>query len=113
MTWSRSGAVGGMRFDQPLDLESDRLEMRTIVDRGRPVELQVRISDGAGRNTTLVPEGGRRLLPLLAAGSATKMWAQSLLLADARDADGVDLTDIRSVELVGGAGGGRIWVADL
>ena len=112
MTWSRSGAVAGLRFDQPLDLDSARLELRTIVALGTTAELRVRITDGAGDSDTLVPAGGSPLPPLLAAGSATKMWAQSVVV-DASAARGVDLSDIRSVELVGGAGGGRLWVADL
>lgn len=112
MTWSRSGAVAGLRFDQPLDLDSARLEMRTIVAPGIAAEVRVRITDGAGDSDTLLPVGGSSLPPLMASGSATKMWAQSVLV-DASAARGVDLSDIRSVELVGGAGGGRLWVADL
>ncbi|WP_134766912.1 hypothetical protein [Nocardioides sp. 1609] len=113
LAWSRAGAVGGLRFDRPLDLSADRLELRTIVDPRRgPVDLQVRLTDGAGGTVTLDPDGGRRLTPLLDAGFATKLWAQALLV-DAAGATGIDLADVRSVELVGRSARGRVWVADL
>ncbi|WP_137295513.1 hypothetical protein [Nocardioides dongxiaopingii] len=113
LDWSRAGAVGGLRFDRPLDLTADRLALRTIVDPRRgPVDLQVRLTDGAGGTVTLDPDGGRRLAPLLDAGEATKLWAQAVLV-DAAGATGIDLTDVRSVELVGRSTRGRVWVADV
>ena len=113
MAWTRPGAVGGLRFDRPLDLTSDRLELRTIVDpRAGAVDLQVRVTDGNGASATLDPEGGRVVEPLLTAQYLTKLWAQPVLV-DATGATGVDLADIRSVELVGGGARGRVWVTDL
>jgi hypothetical protein len=113
LSWDAPGATGGLRFDEPIDLSTDRLELRTIVDsRQGPVDLRVRITDGSGGSATLEPEGGTTLRPLLRAPSLTKLWAQPLLV-DATTAEGVDLTDVVSVELVAGNDRGRVWVADL
>jgi dienelactone hydrolase len=113
LSWDEPGASGGLRFDRPLDLSSDRLELRTIVDPRRgPVDLQVRLTDGSGASVVVDPVGGRTLRPLLAAPYLTKLWAQPLLV-DATAATGVDLTDVRSVELLAGDPRGRVWVADL
>ena len=113
MGWLRTGAVGGLRFTAPLDLSTDRLELRTIVDPRRgPVDLRVRVTDGTGSSATLTPEGGPTTEPLLVGESVTKLWAQALLV-DATGATGVDLTDVTSVELVAGSPRGRIWLADV
>lgn len=113
MAWDASGATGGLRFGKPLDLSADRLELRTIVDPDAgPVQLRVRIGDGAGNKVTLTPEGGSQLDPFPGEPWVTKLWAQAVLV-DARTATGVDLTDIRSVELVADNDHGRVWVADV
>lgn len=113
MSWTNRGAAGGLLLEQPLDLSTDRLELRTIVDsRFGDVRLGVRLTDGNGDSATLVPEGGSQLDALLTGPYLTKLWAQALLV-DATGASGVDLTDIRSVELVAGSKRGRVWVADL
>ncbi|WP_345463143.1 hypothetical protein [Nocardioides marinquilinus] len=113
MSWSRAGAVGGLRFSTPLDLSVDRLELRTILDPDHgPIDLRLRLTDGSGGTAVVVPEGGPRVAPLLRKRYLTKMWAQSLY-ADASSASGLDASDVRSVELLGGDGGGHVWVADL
>ncbi|MCW2812792.1 MAG: secreted protein [Nocardioides sp.] len=113
LAWTQRGAVGGLRFDQPLDLTSDRLELRTIVDPRRgPVDLRVRLTDGSGALADLVPRGGSRLAPLLVSSFLTKLWAQSLLV-DASAVPGIDLADVVSVELLADSRRGRVWVADL
>ncbi|WP_340537088.1 hypothetical protein [Nocardioides sp. GXZ039] len=111
MSWSKAGAVGGLALKKSLDLSADRLELRTIVDPAGPVDLSVRLTDGSGAQVTIDPVGGQRLAPLLNAGYATKLWAQSLIV-DATGATGIDLADIRSIELIGRSAKGRIWVAD-
>ncbi|MGA8847069.1 MAG: hypothetical protein WB471_10690, partial [Nocardioides sp.] len=123
LAWTGAGAAGGLRFDEPLDLSVERLELRTIVDpRSGPVELAVRLTDGTGASTTVVPlnttADGDTLAPLLLANGATKLWAQALLVdaaaVDPADADNAaDLSDIVSVEIVGLSARGRLWVADL
>ena len=81
MSWTASGAAGGLAWTTPLDLTTDRLELRTIVDsRQGPVDLRVRISDGVGGSALLDPVGGRVLQPLLKQKFITKLWAQSLLV---------------------------------
>ena len=120
MGWTSAGARGGLRFDDPLDLSTGRLELRTIVDPRRgPVDLRVRLSDSTGAATTLTPDNvtddGHTLEPLLVDDYLTKLWAQALLVdaTTADPGDGVDLTDIVRVELVGLSDRGRVWVADL
>ena len=113
MSWTNRGAAGGLRFDNPLDLSTDRLELRTIVDsRFGDVRLKVRLTDGNGDSAVVIPVGGPQLDALLTAPYLTKLWAQALLV-DATGATGVDLTDIRSVELLSSSQRGRVWVADL
>ncbi|MDZ5622510.1 hypothetical protein SFC88_16825 [Nocardioides sp. HM23] len=111
--WQESGASGGLRFAVPLDLSSDRLELRTIADPTyADPDVQVRISDSAGGSALLDPEPGTGPTPMPEVAWATKLWATTVVV-DARDATGVDLTDITSVELVAGTPRGRVWVADL
>ena len=113
MSWTNRGATGGLRFAKPLDLTTDRLELRTIVDpRFGDVRLRVRLTDGTGASAVVEPVGGPRLAPLLVAPGLTKLWAQALLV-DATAATGIDLADVRSVELVSASTRGRVWVADL
>ncbi len=83
--WTSPGAVGGLRFDDALDLSTDRLELRTIVDpRLGAVDLEVRLTDSLGASTTLDPvnvtEDGDTLAPLPTVRFATKLWAQALLV---------------------------------
>ncbi|WP_148611454.1 hypothetical protein [Nocardioides rubriscoriae] len=113
LAWTRAGGVGGLRFDAPLDLTDDRLELRTIVDSRRgAVDLRVRVTDGAGASAVLTPEGGTRVAPLLVSPEVTKLWAQPLLV-DASGASGVDLADVVSVELLADSPRGRVWVAEV
>lgn len=113
ISWRRTGAVGGLLFEDPLDLSSDRLEIRAIVDPTRgPAAVRVRITDSAGQQATLDPVGGTELPMLPDLGEATKLWAQSIVV-DASGASGIDLADIVSVEFETVSARGRIWVADL
>jgi hypothetical protein len=113
MAWTKVGAVGGLQWTSPLDLTTNRLELRTIVDAQQgAVDLRVRITDGLGASALLDPLGGRVLEPLLRQRFVTKLWAQPLLV-DASGAAGVNLADIRKVELVSGDTKGRVWVADV
>lgn len=113
MSWESAGASGGVRFDDPLDLSGDRLELRTILDPRYPApDLQVRLSDSSGGSAVLDPEPGAAPAALPVVRYATKLWAQSLVV-DATAAAGVDLTDVTAVELVAGTAAGRLWLADL
>lgn len=113
MSWTNRGAAGGLHLDAPVDLSTDRLELRTIVDsRFGGVRLRVRLTDGNGDSVVVEPVGGTRLDALLTAPYLTKLWAQALLV-DATGATGIDLTDVRSVELLSASKRGRVWVADL
>ena len=119
MSWSEAGATGGLRFQEPLDLSADRLELRTILDPTTgPVDLQVRLGDSTGATVSLTPtnttDDGDTLAPPPIDRNGTKMWAQALLVdAPAATGQGVDLSDVVSVDLVGVSGPGHLWVADL
>lgn len=113
MSWEAAGATGGLRFDEALDLTTDRLELRTIVDARFPApDLQVRVSDSAGGTALLDPVAGTDPIRLPRMSFGTKLWAQALVV-DASSATGVDLADITSVEIVAGNAEGRLWVTDL
>ncbi|WP_183095983.1 hypothetical protein [Nocardioides stalactiti] len=113
LSWTSAGAVGGLRFTRPLDLSTERLELRTLVDAAYDApDVQVRISDSSGGSAVLDPLPGTepQRLPLIDYG--TKLWA-STVAVDATGASGVDLTDITAVELVAGSPRGRVWIADV
>ncbi|GAA3822900.1 hypothetical protein [Nocardioides panacisoli] len=112
-SWDATGATGGLRFDEPLDLSADRLELRTLVDPalGDP-DLRVRISDSAGGSAVLEPVPGTEAKPLPLVDFGTKIWAEAVVV-DASSATGVDLTDVTAVDLVAGSEHGHVWVADV
>ena len=112
MRWTAAGQSGGLLLEDPIDLTSDRLELRTIVDPEHgPVELRVRITDTNGDSAVLDPVGD--VLPAIAGGADTaKYWAQTLV-ADPSGAAGVDLAHVAQVDLVSVTPQGRVWVADL
>ncbi|MGY2701728.1 dienelactone hydrolase [Nocardioides sp. HB32] len=113
MSWTAAGQSGGMVLDDPLDLSTSRLALRTIVDpEAGDVDLRVRVTDADGDAAVLTPVGGGTL-PGLGQGLGTeKLWAQTLMV-DPSGATGVDLTRITQVDLVSASDGGRVWVADL
>lgn len=112
MRWTAAGQSGGLLLDEPVDLSSERLELRTIVDpENGPVELRVRITDTNGDSALLATVG--EVLPAVADGADTaKYWAQTLI-ADPSGAAGVDLANVARVDLVSVTPQGRVWVADL
>ncbi|GAA4378976.1 hypothetical protein [Nocardioides caricicola] len=112
MRWTAPGQSGGLLLDDPIDLSSDRLELRTIVDpENGPVELDVRITDENGDSAVLGALGD--VLPALAGAADTaKYWAQTLYV-DPAAATGVDLAHVVQVDLVPVTAQGRVWVADL
>jgi dienelactone hydrolase len=113
MSWSAAGQSGGMVLDDPLDLSTGRLELRTIVDSERQdADLKVRITDADGASALLTPAGDG-VVPSLGHGTdVKKLWAQTVVV-DASGAGGVDLTRITQVDLVAQNSRGRVWVADL
>ena len=113
LSWQHTGATGGLRFSAPLDLSTDRLELRTILDPSYDApEVRVRISDSSGGSAVLDPVPGTEPTVLPVIPWATKLWA-SAVVVDASGATGVDLTDITAVELVANSPAGRIWIADV
>lgn len=114
MSWTGAGQSGGMLLATPLDLSSDRLALRTIVDPDQgDAHLLVRVTDADGATATLTPVGGGTLPALGVDDGTKKYWAQTLMV-DPAGATGVDLSRITQVDLVStGDAAGRVWVADL
>ncbi len=113
LAWHETGAAGGLLFAEPLDLTTDRLELRTIVDPAYDAPaVQLRISDSAGGSALLDPVPGTEPTALPEISWATKLWGTAVVV-DASGASGVDLADITKVELVAGTTEGRLWIADL
>ena len=121
MAWQHPGAVGGLRFDDPLDLSVDRLELRTLVDpRAGALEVRVRLTDSTGASVDLTPDGGGAVAPFFAVPGATKLLAQSVLVdaagataQTATQTGGLDLADVVQVDLLGDSARGRLWLADV
>lgn len=115
MAWTRGGAAAGLALTRPLDLTGRRLELRTIIDPRRgPIDVRVRLGDGHGRRLELDPVGGRTVTPVWNAGPSL-WWAQTVVVQpdSSPDPAGIDLNDVRTVELVAVSGDGRAWIADV
>ena len=113
MSWTAAGQSGGVVLEDPLDLSSDRLELRTIADpNAGDVDLRVRVTDADGNSAVVTPQGGGNVPALGVRPETQKYWAETVV-ADATGAEGVDLTWVVRVDLVSASDRGRVWVADL
>lgn len=114
LTWSEAGQTGGLVFDHPLDLsDAARLELRTIVDPTRgDVRIRLRLTDGSGASAILTPEGDGLVRALPVDRFVGRRWAQAVI-ADPADADGIDLSSITRLDLVGDSADGRVWLLDV
>ena len=113
MSWTDVGQSGGLVLPDPLDLSGGRLELRTIVDPTRgDVRLRLRLTDADGASAVVTPadDGLVRALPV--DRFVGKRWAQTVV-ADPAGAEGIDLTRIARVDLIGDSEDGRVWVLDL
>ncbi len=113
LTWDQAGESGGLVFDDPLDLSTDRLEMRTIVDpRLGDVRLRLRLTDAAGDSAVVTPEGDGIVRALPVDRRVGKRWAQAVV-ADPDDATGLDLSQVTQVDVIGDSSDGHVWVLDM
>ncbi|GAA1477473.1 hypothetical protein GCM10009623_19190 [Nocardioides aestuarii] len=113
MSWSAVGQSGGLRLDEPLDLSSGRLELRTIVDPTRgDVRLRLRLTDADGTSAVVTPADDGLVRALPSDRRSAKRWAQTVI-ADPAEATGIDLSRVEQVEVIGDSEDGRIWVLDL
>jgi hypothetical protein len=117
MRWSRPGQTGGLQLDRPMDLSTaTRLHLRTAVDPALGgVRLRVRLYDGAGDRAEVSTPRGGMFLPALPGRHPLvfgKLWAQTLRVPLGQ-VTGIDLADVRRVDLVGAGADGRVWVLDL
>ena len=113
MSWTDVGQTGGLVLQDPLDLSAGRLELRTIVDPTRgDVRLRLRLTDAEGASAVVTPaeDGLVRALPV--DRFVGKRWAQTVV-ADPAAAEGIDLTRVVGVDLIGDSEDGRVWVLDL
>jgi len=113
LTWREAGQSGGLTFDDPLDLSSGRLELRTIVDPGfGDVRMRLRLTDVDGASATVTPEGDGIVRALPLDRYVGKRWAQTVV-ADPAATTGVDLTRVARVDVVGDSSDGRLWILDV
>lgn len=114
VTWRRPRTRAGLLLDRPWDLSgAAALDLRTVVapEPGR-VQLDVRLQDGSGSTVVLTPEGDGVLRRLPGRAWWVKLVAQTLRVPLA-GVSGIDLTDVRRVDLVTRSESGEVWVLDL
>jgi len=113
MAWTETGGSGGLVFDQPLDLSTDRLELRTIVDPELgDVRIRLRLTDASGASEDITPEGDGIVRALPVDRHVGKRWAQAVI-ADPGAAEGIDLTQVVRLDVIGDSSDGRLWVLDV
>ncbi|HEX6150184.1 hypothetical protein [Nocardioides sp.] len=113
LTWTGAGQSGGLVFDEPLDLSSGRLELRSIVDPAfGDVRIRLRLTDSSGATAEVTPEGDGIIRALPVDAQVGKRWAQAVL-ADPSTAAGIDLTRVVRVDVVGDSADGRLWILDV
>lgn len=112
VSWKATGQSAGLSFPTPLDLTGRRLELRTVVDaKTGSARVGVRLTDADGASATLTPTGGDRLVPLPGGRYTVRNWAQSVIVDPSAAA--IDLSQVRSVELVARSAKGKVWVLDV
>lgn len=113
LTWTEAGGVGGLVFDQPLDLSTSRLELRTIVDPELgDARIRLRLRDADGASAVLTPEGEGILRALPVDRRVGKRWAQAVV-ADPGNAAGIDLSRVTQLDVIGDSSDGRLWILDV
>jgi dienelactone hydrolase len=113
LTWSEPGQTGGLVFDDPLDLSSGRLELRTIVDPTLgDARIRLRLTDANGDSAEITPpdDGMVRALPV--DRQVGKRWAQSVI-ADPATATGIDTSQVVRLDVIGVSSDGRLWILDV
>ncbi|WP_432479170.1 hypothetical protein [Nocardioides sp. GXQ0305] len=113
MTWDEAGQTGGLVFDEPLDLSSGRLELRSIVDPAfGDVRIRLRLTDAHGDSAVITPEGEGYVRALPVDRRVAKRWAQAVV-ADPGAATGIDLSQVTQVDVIGDSSDGRLWILDV
>ncbi|CAM3237167.1 hypothetical protein NODU109028_05625 [Nocardioides dubius] len=112
VSWTAIGQSAGLTFGTPLDVTGRRLELRTVVDAASgATRVGVRLTDADGASATLTPTTGERLAPLPGSRYMVRNWAQTMIVDPSSAA--IDLSRLRSVELVARSAKGRVWVLDV
>ena len=113
VTWTGTGQTGGLVFEEPLDLSTGRLELRTVVDPTfGDARIRVRLTDTASTSSVITPEGDGIVRALPVDRRVGKRWAQAVL-ADPGEATGLDLTRVGRLDVIGDSTDGRLWVLDV
>ncbi|MFS3129129.1 hypothetical protein ACLM5J_12080 [Nocardioides sp. Bht2] len=112
VSWKAVGQSAGLTFPTPLDVTGRRLELRTVVDaKTGSTRVGVRLTDADGASATLTPTSGEKLVPLPGSRYLVRNWAQSVIVDPSSAA--IDLSRIKSVELVAKSAKGKVWVLDM
>jgi len=113
LTWSEAGQTGGLIFDDPLDLSSGRLELRTIVDPTLgDTRIRLRLTDVNGDSAVVTPEGDGIVRALPVDRRVGKRWAQSVI-ADPAAAAGIDTSQVARLDVIGDSADGGLWILDV
>ncbi|HYJ70588.1 MAG TPA: hypothetical protein VEX15_23280 [Nocardioidaceae bacterium] len=111
LEWSRPDTVGGLSLDEPLDLSpsGSTLDLRVVSDPAQgPTRIAVRLSDSDSSWTA--PDTLLRRLP--GSNNLVALWARTVRVGLDDAAADLDLTDIRSIDLIGRSDTGRVWLLD-
>lgn len=111
LAWNGTDQVGGMELDKPLDLDGNKLQLRTIVDpRQSSVKFKVRLTDADGASADLDPVDGQELKAFDHTEFISRLWAQAVTVDPTGAA--IDTSRITTISLVSQSAKGRVWVLD-
>lgn len=109
--WDAAGQTGGLMFDNPLNLSGNTLQLRTLIDPAfRSVRFTVRLTDVDGKTADVDPAGGTEQFAFNRSTDIPRLWAQTVTVDPGSAA--IDLSKVRSVELVSQSAKGRVWILD-
>jgi hypothetical protein len=115
LRWTAADEFAGVDLAGGWDLsDASHINLRTIVDPalGR-VRLDVELVDSGDNTAVVTPESGGALSPLPGHTFALpKRWGQTLRVP-LDGVAGVDLTDIRTINLISRTPDGRVWILDM
>jgi hypothetical protein len=111
LEWRQPDTVGGLSLDDPLDLSApgSTLDLRVVSDPAlHPTRIAIRLSDSDSSWTA--PNTVLRRMP--GPDGLVAVWARMVRVGLDDAPPDLDLTDIRSIDLIGRSDAGRVWLLD-